>query len=100
MENVDKKEGENKCEKCGGPCTCGGMGHMHGCHGGRHCLVKMILKIVIVILIFWCGFKLGEMTGIIRSGYGHNDFKMMQGRFDNLPNNLGGSVPTPAVPAQ
>jgi hypothetical protein len=97
MENLDKKEEGVKPNGC----SCG-MGHMHGCHGGRHCLVKMILKIIIIILIFWCGYKLGEMTGAIRSGYGHNNFRMLQGGYSNLPNNIGGNVPVPttAVPAQ
>ncbi len=53
MENTDKKE----CS-CQGGCSCG-MGYMHGCHGRYH-LVRMILRIVIVILIFWCGYRLGN----------------------------------------
>ena len=87
MDELNKKEcgcGEGKCG-CGGP-----MGHMHG-HGKR-CLVKMILKIVIVILIFWCGFKLGAITGSIRAVEGHG-YGMMRGGY-NLP--TGGAVPVPA----
>lgn len=75
-------------------------GHEH-CHGGKHHLVKMILKLVIIILIFWCGFKLGEITGSIRYGRGmenRNDFRMMQGYnySNNIPNTNGVVVPTPA----
>ena len=42
----------------------------NGCCGGKYRLVKVILKIVIVVLIFWCGFKLGEMTGYIKAELG------------------------------
>ena len=76
MENLDKKE---CCEgKHGAMCMMGG----HGCCEGRHHLVKIILKIVIIILIFWCGFRLGEITGYLRaSGYGNEraNYKMMRG---------------------
>jgi hypothetical protein len=94
MENVEKKE-----------CECGmhSMGG-HGCHGGKCHLVKIILKIFIVILIFWCGFKLGDMTGSIRSESGHRmmnrgNFGMMhENSFGNMPNaNIGAptTAPTP-----
>ncbi|MFZ2205374.1 MAG: hypothetical protein WAV23_02185 [Minisyncoccia bacterium] len=76
MENFEKKE----CGNCGGgesknSChggTCGGtqmMGECYG-HGGKHGLKKMILMLIIVVLIFWCGFKLGEITGSIRTEFG------------------------------
>jgi hypothetical protein len=73
MENMDKKE----CGCGEGKCGCGpmGPGGMHGCHG-RHHLVKMILKIFIVILIFWCGFQLGQESGFIKATYGR---EMMRG---------------------
>jgi hypothetical protein len=80
MENVDKKQDE--CA-CGDSCRCGcggGMGHMHCCHGGRGHLVRLILKILIVVLIFWCGFRLGEITGSLQASYRYeNSFGMMNG---------------------
>ena len=96
---MDKKCGcgEGDCKAChpnnGGAC-CGMHSMMmgHGCCGGRRHLVKIILKIVIVVLIFWCGFKLGEISGSIRTEYGGyrmGGFKMMQGGwngyYDNTP---------------
>jgi hypothetical protein len=93
MENLDKKV----CA-CGGSCggNCGGM-QMHGCHGGRHHLVKVILKLVILIIIFWCGFKLGEMTGFIRGEYGRGvmggGFGMMHS-YGNPASNGGSVAPT------
>jgi hypothetical protein len=86
MDEVNKKE----CGCGEGKCGCGG--HMHG--HGKHCLVKMILKIVIIILIFWCGFKLGAITGSIRAGEGHG-YEMMRGGY-NMPNSGGATVPVPA----
>ena len=91
MENMDKKE----CGCEAGKCNCGPMGHMHGCCGKHH-LVKMILKLVILIIIFWCGFRLGEMTGVLKAGYGHANYGMMRGGY-NLP--VGGATVTP-TPAQ
>ncbi len=107
MENVDKKE--NECEGCKGACqsgSCFGSKFMcgHGCHGGKRHLVRMILKLIIVIIIFWCGFKLGEISGSIRAEYGHKtfergDFGMMRGGnygyFQN-PSDVNGGVETPA----
>jgi len=67
-----------------------------GCHGGRHHLFKMLLKIVIVILIFWSGFKLGVITGAIRGEYGRGgyDSGMMRGYYNNPP--VNGAAPAPA----
>jgi len=96
MENLDKKV----CGGCGCPCSgnceggsCGGM--HHGCHGGKRHLVKMILKLFILIIIFWCGFKLGEMTGFIRGEYGRgtSGFGMM--RSYGNPSSLNGGAVAP-----
>jgi len=93
---------ENKKE-----CGCGMHGHMDG-HGFHHCgkhhLVKIILKLVIVIIIFWCGFKLGEITGNIRAERGdrmmdRGNLGMMRiNDFSNMPTTNTG-VPT-AVPVK
>jgi hypothetical protein len=103
MENLDKKEGAGACgDSCKGACgacPCA-MGHMHGCHGGRHHLVKIILKLIIVIIIFWCGFKLGEITGSIRGQYGRTgSFQMIRGGgYSNVVpvNNGGATLPVPS----
>jgi hypothetical protein len=108
MENMDKKV----CSGCGNSsCTCGGsmgMGCMHGFHHhGKYGLMRMILKIVIVILIFWCGFKLGNIVGYVRAESGRGammqrDFNnggygMMHGGYSNISPTT--SSVTPAVPA-
>ena len=94
MENCEKKcceGGESKdCCKSGGSC-CGMFMGGHGCHGRKHCLLRIVLKIVIVLLIFWAGFKLGEMTGYVKanlgSGWEKNGSWMMKG-FNYPKNNL------------
>ena len=86
MENLDKKQ----CE-CG-MHSAGSMMDCHGCHGGKHHLIKIILKLVILIIIFWCGFKLGEITGYIKSASRSQDsgFRMIDRSNFELP------LPTPA----
>jgi hypothetical protein len=77
-------------------------GH-HGCCGKHH-LVKIILKIFIVILIFWCGFQLGQESGFIKATYGRemrgseHQYGMMQsGGWNNYSNTQ--VVPTtPGIP--
>ena len=120
MENSDKKCetcGSSECKGCGqgqcGSCHGGMCSSMmkHGCCGGRHSLFRVILKIVIVVIIFWCGFKIGEMTGFIRAEYGGGynmmdgngfGFRMMRGGYYNsIPvinpsANPSGTTPVPA----
>lgn len=80
---------EHECEMCEGDCgRCGmcddhrggycddcGMENrrMHGMHcAGRHHLLRWILGIVILVLVFIAGVKLGEFKQYLRSeGYGH-----------------------------
>ena len=103
MENMDKKQCGDTCD-CKSPChggMCNGFGQMGGCgcHGRHHHLMKVILKLFIVIIIFWCGFKLGVITGSIRAEYGHqigNGYGMMRGyNYSNKVLNSGGGTLTP-----
>ncbi len=106
MENVDKKECMGKCEEvCHENCHGTSFMGIHGCHGGKcHHLVKVILKLVIIMLIFCFGFKLGSITGSFRNersegriqnrgGYG-----MMRGynNFNIQPNT---NIQNPTAPA-
>lgn len=106
MENVDKKECGEKmmCDSCSG---CG-MQKMDGCCHGKHYHKKMIMKLLVVIIIFACGFKLGELTGMLHSQYGYgmmrggDSFRMMRGyngdgyQNQNIPD--AGTIP-PVAPA-
>ena len=78
---IIKKYMENNMDKkvcgCGGGMgggNCGGMG-MHGCHGGKYHLMKVILKLVILIIVFWCGLKAGRDDRFRSRGIrtGHDD---------------------------
>ena len=106
MENVEKKcEGkyEGQCGQCQGGCH--GMAFMgaHGCHGGKcHHLLKIILKLIIIMMIFCFGFKLGVITGSLRGNgegrtFNRGGYGMMQGyRSSNLEfNNVGGGTQIP-----
>jgi hypothetical protein len=105
MENLDKKEGEKceGCDKCG--CCCGSMTRMHGfcgCRRGVYGLLKVILKIIIIMLIFACGFKLGVLVGSVRGGYDRvGGFGMMRVgdgnfTFSNTLPSLNSTTVTPA----
>ncbi len=69
---------ENDMKQCGG---CGGMtckgicGYSHSKHHTMH----MILKVLLLALIFMCGFKLGMITGYI--GHGYERGGMMRGGY-------------------
>lgn len=89
---MENKEYEKGCEcgmcegQCGASMECGGytcgMGcqHMYGMRcGGRHYLLRWVLGIVILVLVFVAGIKLGEFRGLMggNDGYG---YRMMNGR--------------------
>lgn len=86
---------EKKVCGCEGGCSCGVMHGMGVCHyHGKNHLIKIILKLVIVMLIFGFGFKLGEISGSIRGFHGgrgmmdrDGGYRMMQG-YGNLDNTL------------
>ena len=94
---MEKKECEHsECKDCTGHGVCCGMQSMggHGCHGKKcHHLVKVILMLIIVMMIFCFGFKLGVITGSIRGGNDYRTenrggFGMMRGYYyNNLPPN-------------
>ncbi len=95
-----------------GVCTCGccgshmgmGMGCACGAHGGTRMLFRLLLAIIILILVFWFGVKLGELRESIRgyNGYGSGSYypvRMMQGYggVTSLPN-LATPQTQPATP--
>lgn len=40
---------------------CGACGHRHGGH--------LIIKILVVLFVFWLGVQVGEIKSILRAGY-------------------------------
>jgi hypothetical protein len=78
--NGDRMCGGKMCAGAGTGCTCG-----CGCGwAGGHRLFRVILGIVILLVVFWVGVKVGEFKVLIgeigRGGYGNRyAYPMMQG---------------------
>lgn len=70
------------CSCDNGACSCSGGSccSMKGmcCGTGRHGLIRVILMMVVVIIIFCTGFKLGRIVGFINA-QGDFDKHMMRG---------------------
>lgn len=97
---MEHKENSNECEcgMCEGACgqcamcdeqggygQCGmGCQQMYGMHcGRRYHLARWILGIVILVLVFVGGVKLGEFKEAMRSGgYG---YRMMDRGYNTMP---------------
>ena len=54
-----------KAQKMCGRC-CGG----HCCGGGRHMLLRWLLGLLILVIVFWLGLKIGEFKGAFGGDYG------------------------------
>lgn len=65
------------CQNCAGG-MCGPSSACCECHSGRHSIFRWVLGLVIILIVFSLGFKLGELNILVggRSGYG-----MMQGGY-------------------
>jgi len=89
---MDKEHGEG-CE-CG--CHGGACGGMWGHHHWGH----MLIKLFIVLFIFWAGVQFGELKAAVDSftaggmGYGHNAYYL-----NSEPGGMMGGWTTSAVPA-
>ncbi len=51
--------------RCGTDCKCG-----HGWHGHRHFLLRFLVGIIILVIVFAVGVKLGEL----KSSFGHGHY--------------------------
>jgi hypothetical protein len=59
---------EEQKQKCMCGCDGSGSGCMCGWHHG-HMLFRMLIGLIILVIVFWFGVKLGELRESIR-GYG------------------------------
>jgi hypothetical protein len=66
----------NHCDSCG---HCGSCCHGHGQWGHRGPL-HWLIKIIVLIIVFWMGVQYGELSGFARFGGG-----MMGGYYDGGP---------------
>ena len=107
MDMEDMKEGKEemngkKCMMCGGMhegcgCSCCGGWGWHGRrhHHGFHILVK----IVILVLVFWAGMQFGELRSFTRGGMMRGDQGAMMGGYGYgggyAPHGSGTATTTP-----
>jgi hypothetical protein len=83
---------------CGcGMCNCNKMGMMRG---GRCHLLKKLILLIILIIVFWFGTKLGELKALMQYSRGEHTV-MMRGN-DMYGPDMGGYMmsgdTTPATP--
>ncbi|MFZ4500576.1 MAG: hypothetical protein ACOYMZ_03775 [Minisyncoccia bacterium] len=82
-----------------GTCDCTTNG---GMIMKRHMMHRMIFVLLVVILAFWCGLKLGEIKGFMAATYGygmhHRTGMMLYDMSDRpiLMEKKGISAPSPA----
>lgn len=104
---MDDVTNTHPSEPAGPVCSC--YGGCRGCamHGhGRHYLLRWLLGILILLVVFFIGIKIGEFSQEIRSG----DFypgMMMHGRsnmnryYNNpMPYSGTGTMPEQTMPSQ
>lgn len=120
--NGSQMDGDKACKICKTcPCACGtcpmgktcACGYGCGCgwaHG--HHIFRVVLAIVIVLVVFWIGMKVGEVRTMLGEygyggGYGWHHAYPMQGYYQDgsvTPANgspmMTGSSTSSGVPAQ
>ncbi len=65
MEETNKLEQASKHEHC---YMCHGHEGMACAYHQRHLLLRWLLGVLILVVTFWLGFKLGEIKGIYGDG--------------------------------
>ncbi len=81
VKTSSRRKATNSMNVCDGGCcgSCGCQGSSWQCHHSSH-LARWILGLVIIILVFWCGMKIGELKAELRGvGFGWDD-----GRFGGM----------------
>lgn len=86
---------ESACGQCDMRDECGGCGmacqQMYGMRcGGRHHLLRWVLGILIIVLIFIAGIKMGEFKE--RAWGGMNGYRMMNRAYEGMPAGYGGMM--------
>ena len=91
--------GDAHCSTCGSCAGCGSC----GCGSGHsHLVARLVIGIIIVVIAFWLGLKLGELRAeFYNSGYYGSNMpwgRMMQGSgYRSLPEQSGGYVNLPQM---
>ena len=94
--NMDnQKDGTNTC-------ICGKAGCMCGHHNGHSCLMKWLFRAALVLFVFWRGYMMGDLHGMVR-GFGHEGMRggySMRTGGVMMPANGGMMGATSTIPAQ
>lgn len=76
MEETKHEHNAGCC--CQGCCSDGGHSHMH-----RHFLLRWLLAVLIIMVAFFVGVKVGEFKEAFWNsgfgGYGYGQYRMMRG---------------------
>jgi len=76
--NKENKNGQTNGDS-GGCWHCGAHG-MHGFYG-KWSLLRIVIMLVMLYVVFWAGFKLGE----IKAFFGYGYYGMMGGSYYGYP---------------
>ena len=98
MEENTKKGGQEGCGcECSGKCDSGKCGDKRGgmCGhwgGGRHRILRVIIGLLILMVAFWAGVKLGELKSSLEGGF-YGGRHMNSGRFLMMQGGNGWQAP-------
>jgi hypothetical protein len=84
--NGSATQDDSKCEHCGkGGWMCGAS-YSHGFH--KHGITRLVIKVIVILIIFWFGVKFGEMHGR-GFGYGSRGYRNFPNRNMMYQENFG-----------
>ena len=105
MEEQKKNSQEGGDKMCNGKMCTGGNTCMCGCGCGwvkGHRVFRIVLAVVILMVVFWIGVKVGEIKAIIGESYGYRHaYPMMQDNqqfYGPTTNPPSAAVPTGRAP--
>jgi hypothetical protein len=92
--NMEKKEGMEGSKHCEG-CGMMGKGAWHYEHSKMRFLylLRVLVMLIILIIVFMCGFRLGSLTSMLRSGSRRTYPMMQQGEYSNVQSGQGQRSP-------
>ena len=81
-------------------CSCGCSGYGMGMMGGRkYHLLKKLIMLIILVIVFWFGTKLGELKALVQ--YSRGEHMMMRDDGDMMNDYMmGGDTTQAPTPAQ
>ena len=104
MDEMKKDMGMNHGPACScGSCGMMGRGMCGMCGGRRFWALRWLLGLVILVIVFWLGVKIGEFKGSFEGGYGFygrmSRHGMMMGGQGRMKYPLSVMMTEPTTPA-